>query len=217
MNIENLTPAAKRELFKQLEAEQKKERQLKEGEIESYKSLQDTLVVENLPALVDFAALQNDVVTDVIGCFATLVSLKTDLFNVKEGGQDSHTFTDRKGRGSITIGYNAIIGFDGTETAGVHKVKEYLSTLSGDDEKRQILADLLNTFMKPDRKGNLNPTRIAELCNKKAEIDNQLFSDGIDTIVNAQFKTRTSMYVRGWKLVANEDGTEEKKYFSISA
>ena len=217
MDIEKLTPEAKRELFKQLEAEQRNERLSKQKEIDTYKEMQDGMVVELLPALVAFAEKQKDIVKETIKNLSALVTLKTDLFKVKNGGQDSHTFTDRDGNGSITIGYNAIIGFDGTETAGVQKVKEYLSTLSGDDEKRQILADLLNTFMKPDRKGNLNPTRIAELCNKKGEIDNPLFSEGIDTIVNAQFKTRTSMFVRGWKLVKAEGEADTKIHFSISA
>jgi hypothetical protein len=217
MTLENLTPEAKRELFKQLEAEQRADRLQKEKEIETYKTMQDSMVVEVLPLLVEFADQQKDIVCWTIKNLSALVTLKTDLFKVKDGGQDSHTFTNRDGSGSITIGYNAIIGFDGTETAGVQKVKEYLSTLSGDDEKRQILADLLNTFMKPDRKGNLNPTRIAELCNKKGEIDNPLFSDGIDTIVNAQFKTRTSMFVRGWQLVTKEGEADKKIHFSISA
>lgn len=216
MTLDKLSPEEKKALLKELEAEQIATAKKKEAEIESYKTMSDELVINMLPTLVSFSEQQKGLVTHAFENLSALISLKKELYNTKET-QDSYTFTARDGSGSITIGYNSIIGFDGTESAGVEKVKQFISTLSADDANRKTLADLVNTFMKEDRKGNLNPTRIAELCNKKAEIDSPLFSDGIDTIVKAQFKTRTSMFVKGWKRITNEEGAEIKVQFSISA
>jgi hypothetical protein len=216
MTLENLTPEQKAALIEELKAEQINAQKKKEADIESYKGMQDSLVAEFLPSLLGFSKEQKAIISRTFESFNTLITLKKELYNTKES-QDSHTFTARDGSGSITVGFNSIIGFDGTETAGVHKVKEFIATLSADDENREILAGLVNTFMKADRKGNLNPTRIAELCNKKSEINDPLFSDGIDTIVRAQFKTRTSMFVKGWQRTIGDDGKEVKITFSISA
>jgi hypothetical protein len=217
MDITTLSAKEKRNLFKQLEAEQRDERKKKEAAVAEYKKSQDDLVAKLLPGLIGFYDKQKELVNDTITQFAGLVTAKNYLFTVKDGGQDSHTFTARDGSGSITIGHNVTIDFDGTEAAGVQKVRQFIATLGANDSKRAMLADLLNTFMKPDKKGNLNPTRITELVNKKAEIDNPLFSEGIEIIVGAQFRTRTSMFVRGWKLMVNAGVADQKIHFSLSA
>lgn len=216
MTIAELSPSEKAELLKQLAAEQKSEKERKEKEIATYKDLQDKAVSAAIPGLVKFSESQKSLVETIFADFGALVALKKDLYTTKET-QDSHTFTSRDGMGSITIGYNAIIGFDGTEAAGVQMVKEYISNMSADDDKRKTLGDLLNTFMKTDKNGNLNPTRIAELVNKKAEVNDPLFTNGVDTIVNAQFKTRTSTYVRGWQRIVEEGKPDVKISFSITA
>lgn len=174
------------------------------------------MIADLLPRLVDFNDQQARMVDRTYESLGALIDLKQELYSSK-GMQDSHTFTHRDGSGSITVGFNTIIGFDGTETAGVQKVKEFIGTLSADDAKRATLANLLNTFMKPDKKGNLNPTRITELCQQKAEINDPLFTEGIDIIVSSQFKTRTSRFVRGWKRIVKEDKSEMKITFSITA
>jgi hypothetical protein len=216
MTIESLSPELKQQLLDELKADELQKAKRREAEIESYKGMQDGLVIEFLPELVGFSILQKDIINKVFKSFDTLVTIKKELYSTKES-QDSHTFTARDGSGSITIGFNSIIAFDGTETAGVQKVKQYIETLSGDEENRDILAGFVETFMKVDKKGNLNPTRIVELVNKKSEINDPLFSDGVDTIVKAQFKTRTSTFVKGWQRTVDGEGKEVKITFSISA
>src|SRR5690606_20245342 len=125
--------------------------------------------------------------------------------------------THRKGLGSITLGYNVIITFDGTESEGVKLIKQYIKMLGTGDKNREVLSDLVNTFMKPDKKGNLNPARIAELVSKKEKINHPLFTQGVDIIIQAQMITRTSMYVRGWRLIEKPNGTSVKVQFSLTA
>lgn len=216
MDINTLSPAEKKALKDQLLAEEKEAKQQRENDINTLKSLIDEMVTAKVPDLAEFGKRQTEVVNATFNDFEAIIKLKNDLYGTKEN-QASHTFTSRDGNGSIVVGYNEIIGFDGTEGAGVSKIKQVIASLSSDDENREVLADLLNTFMKPDKKGNLNPTRVAELVSKKEKVNKPLFSEGVDIIVNAQFKTRTSMYVRGWQRIKGENGKEVKLTFSITA
>lgn len=216
MNINTLSPEEKKALKDQLLAEEKEAKAKRENDINTLKSMIDEMVNAKVPNLVDFGKRQTEIVNATFNDFDAIIKLKTELYGIKDG-QASHTFTSRDGNGSIVVGYNEIIGFDGTEGSGVAKIKQVIASLSSDDENREVLADLLNTFMKPDKKGNLNPTRVAELVSKKEKVNNPLFSEGVDIIVNAQFKTRSSMYVRGWQRITGENGKEIKLTFSITA
>ncbi|WP_017258429.1 DUF3164 family protein [Pedobacter arcticus] len=216
MKITDLTPEQKAELKNELANEEKAEKAKREADKVALREMIDTMVTNKTPELVDFGAMQNKVVDSVFKDFESIISLKNELYGIKEG-QASHTFSARDGNSSITMGYNETIGFDGTEGAGVAKIKEVIANLSSDDDNRGVLADLLNTFMKPDKKGNLNPTRVAELNSKKEKVNNPLFTEGVDIIIDAQFKTRTSMYIRGWQRITGENGKEVKLTFSITA
>ncbi|SUJ26384.1 Protein of uncharacterised function (DUF3164) [Sphingobacterium spiritivorum] len=216
MNIENLTPEQKQALRQLLIEEDKATQQKRENDIMALKTMIDEMVTAKVPDLVSFGQKQTDIVNATFKDFEAIIQLKNELYGVKDG-QASHTFTSRDGNGSICVGFNEIIAFDGTEGAGVKKIKEVIASLSSNDENREVLADLLNTFMKADKRGNLNPTRVAELVSKKETVRNPLFSEGVDIIVNAQFKTRSSMYVRGWQRIQGENGKEVKLTFSITA
>lgn len=214
--MENLTLEEKKALKKQWADEEKAAKAKRRAEVATLKEMIDEIVQQIAPGLAVFGLKQNEIVENTYNAFSAVIALKNELYGVADG-QASHTFSSRDGNGSITIGYNEIIGFDGTEGAGVVKIKQVISALSSDDGNREILADLLNTFMKPDKKGNLNPTRIAELVSKKEKVNDPLFSEGVDIIIGAQFKTRTSMYVRGWWRKIEENGKEIKLKFSITA
>ncbi|RQO78083.1 hypothetical protein DBR40_09035 [Pedobacter sp. KBW01] len=216
MNIDKLTPAERKDLLKQLEAKENQAIQKRKDDIEAFKGMVDEMVAAKAPILAEFGKQQNQIVESTFNDFEAVIKLKNDLYGTKDK-QASHTFTSRDGNASIVVGYNEIIGFDGTEGAGVQKIKTVIAGLSADDENREVLADLLNTFLKPDKKGNLNPTRVAELVSKKDKVNNPLFSEGVDIIVAAQFKNRSSMYVRGWQRIQCENGKEIKLQFSITA
>lgn len=214
-DINVMTPAERKALLARLVEDEKAEKEKKADDIEAYKKIVDELVMAVAPDLADFGTLQNIKVEETFRAFQQALALKKDLFGYKDD-QASHTFTARNGLGSVVIGYNEIIGFDGTENAGVIKIREFIKTLAADDENRLVLADLLETFMKPNKKGELNPTRVAELNAKKKSVNNDLFSEGVDIIVNAQFKTRTTTYVKGWFKRETGDGKELKMEFTIS-
>lgn len=216
IDLKQLTPQQLRELTQQVEAEHANKKRQREQNILTYKDLIDELVGSLAPELADFATVQNLTVEKTFNAFDKALKLKMEIYEYSDD-QYSHTFTARDGMSSITLGYNSIIGFDGTEAAGVIKIREYLTSLSDQDENKDILIDLLNTFMKPDKKGNLNPARIAELVAKKEIAKSDLFSDGVDIIVSAQFKARSSQFVRGWFKRMGDNGKELKLNFSITS
>ena len=215
IDITKLSPAQLLELSKaaeQLTAQKKRER---EQNIAAYKAMVDETVVALAPDLASFGTLQGLKVEKTFNAFQQALALKKELYDYKDS-QASHTFTSRDGMASVTIGHNEIIGFDGTENAGVIKIREYMTTLADEDPKRKILVRFLETFMKPNKKGELNPARIVELIGLKEEANDTSFSDGVDIIVNAQFKTRTSTYVKGWFRRQDGEGKDMKLEFSIS-
>lgn len=213
--VKTLSAAEEARLKRQWAAEEKAAKRKREDDIDAYKDMIDETVLSLAPDLADFGTLQNLKVDETFDAFKNALALKKELYDYKDS-QSSHTFTARNGMASICIGYNEIIGFDGTENAGVMKIREFITTLGADDENREILADLLETFMKPNKKGELNPTRVVELISRKDKINKPLFSDGVDIIVKAQFKTRTSTFVKGWFKRINTHGKEVKLEFSIS-
>lgn len=215
IDFSKLSPTELNELSKELERITKTAAREREENISAYKALVDELVKQVAPNLADFGTMQNEKVEETFKAFEEALKLKKELYGYKDE-QASHTFTARDGSASVIIGYNEVIGFDGTENAGVQKIREFIKTLASDDDNRQILADLLETFMKPNKKGELNPTRVAELIAKKDTVANESFHEGVDIIVKAQFKTRTTTYVKGW--IKRKSGVKELKLeFSISS
>lgn len=215
-DINNLTTTERKVLLMELAKQQRDEKARRADDIDAYKKLIDELVHQQAPELVDFGTMQNIKVEETFKIFQQALEIKKELYGYDDK-QASHTFTSRDGAASIIIGYNEIIGFDGTESAGVVKIRDYITSLAADDPKRNILVSFLETFMKPNKKGELNPTRIVELVGLKEEADDAGFTEGVDIIVNAQFKTRTTSYVKGWFKRLDVEGKELKMEFTISA
>lgn len=197
----------------QIIAEEKAKAEGKKQNRIAYKEMIEETVNGFAPELAAFGKSQTDMVNKAFEMFKHALDLKKDLYGYKDD-QASHTFTTDKS--SITIGYNEIISFDGSQSAGVSLIREFISGLAADDENRGVLADLLETFMKPNKKGELNPTRVAELIAKKDKIKDEKFHEGVDIIVAAQFKSRTSTFVKGWVKEIGEDEQEKRTEFTIS-
>jgi len=216
IDVNSLSASEMKTLSAAISARDKIEKNKRTEEIKCLKGMQDDLCYLWLDKLVSFNAAQAAVVDSIFKDAAPLIALKSELYDIKDN-QGSHTFTARDGSGSITVGHNMIIGFDGTSDIGVDKIQMYLSSLSKDDVNRDKIEKILNVLMKRNKKGELNPTRIVDLSNLKSDIDDDLFSEGVDIVVAAQFKTRTSSYVEGWSRVIDKNGKEIKIQFRITA
>ncbi len=205
INLSDLSPEARKKLAQQLKEQNKLEKQKREDNISAFKKLSEEFVTNNIDPLVHHHEITGALIEKLWNGYKSIKELKADVYGTKINEQDSHTSTLEDGSASITIGWNVSIGFDGTESAGVEKIKEFISSLSTDDENNKKLSAAVNTFLKPNAKtGMLNPAKIIELSKLKSEFNDERFNDGLDIIFNAQQRRQNSMYVSGWKIVEFE-------------
>lgn len=214
IDITQLTPEERAELFNKLEENQKTEKKRKEENRKAYKELANEYVERNINTLIGHNNLTEDLIKNLFKDYQAVKEMKTLVYGEKE--QDSHTSTLHDGSASIKIGYNVTIGFDGTESSGVEKIKNFISSLASDDENTKKLTKMVNTFLKPNSKTKmLNPAKIIELSKLREEFNNEEFNDGLDIIFNAQTRNQNSMYVSGWKFVKIE-GKPKKVEFRFT-
>ena len=205
INLSDLSPEARKKLAQQLKEQNKLEKKRREENISAFKKLSEEFVTNNIDPLVHHHEITGALIEKLWNGYKSIKELKADVYGTKINEQDSHTSTLEDGSASITIGWNVSIGFDGTESAGVEKIKEFISSLSTDDENNKKLSAAVNTFLKPNAKtGMLNPAKIIELSKLKSEFNDERFNDGLDIIFNAQQRRQNSMYVSGWKIVELE-------------
>lgn len=205
INLSDLSPEARKKLAQQLKEQNKLEKQRRDENISAFKKLSEEFVTNNIDPLVHHHEITGALIEKLWNGYKSIKELKADVYGTKINEQDSHTSTLEDGSASITIGWNVSIGFDGTESAGVEKIKEFISSLSTDDENNKKLSAAVNTFLKPNAKtGMLNPAKIIELSKLKSEFNDERFNDGLDIIFNAQQRRQNSMYVSGWKIVELE-------------
>ncbi|WP_395974211.1 DUF3164 family protein [Chryseobacterium cucumeris] len=214
--IEALSPEEKKALQKQWKEEEKQAKQKRAEDLKTFKDLSADFVNRNIDPLIHHHEITGHLIEKLWNDYKPLQELKAQVYGVKITGQDSHTSTLEDGTASITIGYNVTIGFDGTESAGVEKIKEFINSLSNDEENVKKLSAAVNTFLKPNAKtGMLNPAKIIELSKLRSEFNDSRFDEGLEIIMNAQQRRQNSMYVSGWKFL-EIDGMPKKLEFRFT-
>jgi len=195
INLSDLTPEARKALKAQLANEDKAEKELKKQNVATLKEMGVEFLKENIDALAMNQIKMEETVAGIFKAMSGYIDLKANIYGIDKLDQDSHTVTHPDGLCSITIGYNAGISFDGTETAGVQKIMDYITALSGneEDENAMKLAKAVKFFLKPNLKtGMLNPGRIIQLNQMRKDFNSPEFDEGMDIIQDAQNKTKGS-------------------------
>lgn len=214
IDTSNLTAKQKTELLKELAKDVKTEKKKLSENRKAYKELSNEYVSRNIDDLVNHNTITENLITALFEDYKVVKELKVIAYGEKQ--QDSHTSTLPDGSASITIGHNVTIGFDGTESSGVEKIKNFISSLSDDDENTKKLSKMVNTFLKPNAKtGMLNPVKIIELSKLRDDFNDEQFNDGLDIIFSAQTRNQNSMYVSGWKFI-EIDGKPKKIQFRFT-
>ncbi|MRI64436.1 DUF3164 family protein, partial [Ornithobacterium rhinotracheale] len=122
----------------------------------------------------------------------TLLDLKSKAYGVRDT-QQSHTFSDDKGN-TITYGFRIIDGWDDTVTAGIDKVREFITSLAK-DEATGKLVHAVNQLLKKDAKGNLKASRVLELTKLAEDFNNDNFTDAVNIIRQAYKPQRSAFFV----------------------
>lgn len=195
----------------------KAEKEQRKQDRAAFKELSADFVNQNIDLLIMHHEATKVVIDNLFKEYESILELKSQVYGTRVDGQDSHTSTLDDGSASITIGWNVSIGFDGTESEGVKKIKDFITSLSDDSENVKKLSKMVHTFLKPNAKtGMLNPSKIIELNKLREQFNNADFDEGLDIIFNAQFRRRNSMYVSGWKYVKEEGKPPRKIEFRFA-
>lgn len=190
LKLENLSPEVKAELLKQAAAELERKKELKKSERKKFKEIVSDEVHTLFNVMHQHVEDMRRAKIDIYNSLQTLIKSKCEVFEV-EGEQKTHTFSTVDGSKRITIGYRDISDWDGTESAGIEKVKNYIASLAADKEKGKA-ANYLQALLKPDRAGKLDPRRIMELQKQAEEMNDVDLLDGVTIIMNAYKLVKTA-------------------------
>lgn len=206
IRLEDLSKEQLDALMKQAEERKLAEEAKKREDKEAYAELVDATVRANYVKLQELSEAMQAVKEEVYNDFKKVLELKNDLYNVKDD-QQTHTFTTADGKLSIELGYRTINDYDSTLSAGIAKIKKYISTFDTDNE----LTEVVNHLLKLDKNGNLKPSRVLELAKLANKIDNIDFKEGVAILQQSYQPRRSSTFIS-----ARENEETGRKYLPLS-
>jgi hypothetical protein len=207
MSNSNLEDLSEQQLEEMLASKRKK----KEETRDAYKALVDDTVSETCQKLIYVSETLSRVKSDVFERFKEVLSLKEEVFSIREK-QRSHTFTTDYY--SITIGYRVNDGWDNTVSSGVAKVNQFIQSLARDDNSAALVETVFN-LLKKDVNGNLRASRVIELQKLTTKFSNAEFTDGVNIIMNAYKPIRSCWFIDAFSF--NAAGEKVNIPLSISA
>ena len=220
IDLSSLSPEQKKKMRLDLQKEEREERQKKQGDITSLKQLSNEFLAQNIEALISRQGEMETMVGEIFDNFGAILNLKASVYGLDRLEQDSHTISLPDGSASITIGNNVGITFDGSETAGVQKIMDYLTAISGSedkDENMQKMAETVKLLLKPSLKTKmLNPSKIIQLNAMRSTYNSPEFDEGMDIIYNAQIRRLGSSYVSGHKFIKIGENQAKKVEFRFT-
>ncbi|MBT0527103.1 DUF3164 family protein [Riemerella anatipestifer] len=176
----------------ELQAELDRRNQEKSEDRRAYKELVNQELVQIIEPLKVVEMHLRESKLYVFESLKSLLDLKSKAYDVKDT-QQSHTFSDDKGN-TITYGFRIIDGWDDTVTAGIDKVREFISSLAK-DEATGKLVHAVNQLLKKDAKGNLKASRVLELTKLAEEFNDLNFTDAVNIIRQSYKPQRSAFFI----------------------
>ncbi|WP_139423005.1 DUF3164 family protein [Chryseobacterium mulctrae] len=214
IDIKALSPEQIKELLSQASPEdlkntlQEKENQ-KDQDRKAYKELVNTAVPSLVGILLGLSQDLSIIKVTIFEGLRTLLDLKQDAYQVKQG-QQSHSFTDDQGNG-ISYGFRVIDGWDDTVNAGIDKIKEVVESMAKDENSAKLVS-VINKLLKKDAKGNLKSSRVLELRQLAVELNDEKFSDAVKIIQDAYKPIRSAFFIEAY----TTDPQGKKVYIPLS-
>lgn len=164
-------------------------------EREAYRSLASTTVDELFPKLEEASTALTGLKREVYDAFARVIETKKEVMGTQANDQRSHSFLSEDGKKRIIVGYYQRDGWDETVEDGIAKVRDYISSLAGDEETRKLV-DIILDLLSRDGKGNLKADKVLQLDKYAESIQDARFSEGVAIIKEAYRPVRTKDFVR---------------------
>lgn len=183
--------------YKQAMEEQSRrdEAQRAKEERDAYRSLASTTVDELFPKLEEASTALTGLKREVYDAFARVIETKKEVMGTQANDQRSHSFLSEDGKKRIIVGYYQRDGWDETVEDGIAKVRDYISSLAGDEETRKLV-DIILDLLSRDGKGNLKADKVLQLDKYAESIQDARFSEGVAIIKEAYRPVRTKDFVR---------------------
>lgn len=194
VNLGDLTPEQKEQLFNEFQAKQKEKADLQKTERAAYKKEVDGSVNVLFEELQTASQYLGKVKNTVLSTLKGFIEKKSELYG-KDADQTSHSFTNEDGSISIIIGYNMTDGWDDTVNSGISKVNGCIRSFAKDKESKALVDTILKLLSK-DGKGNLKASRVLQLKQIADKTENKELIDGIAIIHDAYRPVRSKEYVR---------------------
>ena len=212
-DLKSLTAEERAALKEELEAAAIAEREAVARDRETYKKMVDETVRELFGPLEFLSEAILTTKQHVFSSFDSILEMKQQLYGTKDD-QQSHTFRTEDGKIIMKIGHRVNENFDDTLSAGIEKVKNYMSTLAKDKESA-ALVDTIMELLKKDAKGNLKASRVLELRKLANRVQNVEFSDGIRIIEESYKPVKSCQFIE--VRYKDDKGNEKSLPLSISA
>lgn len=193
MNVKDLKPEEKKELLKQLQAEEAAEKVKIKEDRKAMKEMASETVIGAFGTLMEVSNLLSCCKRETFDNFDDLIKLKNQLYEVKDE-QQSHTFSSLDGNKRITLGYRILDRYDESADAGIAKVREYVDSLAKDAASAKLV-NMVNGLLRRDAKGNLKANRVLELLKMANDSDSELFKDGVQIIADAHRPEKSRYFV----------------------
>jgi hypothetical protein len=157
----------------------------------AYRELVNMQVLQAIPLLKDVSEKLTAAKQSVFRDFQDILDMKSGVMQLTKDNQKSHTFTDAEGRYRLTLGTYILDGYDDTVEDGISIVKEYISSLAGDDARTKSLVSMVLRLLSKDAVGNLKAGRVLQLRKLADESGNARFIEGV-RIIEEAYRPRPS-------------------------
>lgn len=178
---------------------EKQERELKaqkaKEDRDAYRALAASVVDEAFPRLKELSEKLSAEKQITYDSFGVVIDTKNEVVGLSSPGQRSHSFLSSDGCSRIILGHYQRDGWDDTVEVGIAKVKEYITSLAGDEKTRELVEIILDLLSR-DKQGNLQADKVLLLEKYTESIDNENFREGV-TIIKESFRpVRTKDFIR---------------------
>ena len=178
---------------------EKQERELKaqkaKEDRDAYRALAASVVDEAFPRLKELSEKLSAEKQITYESFGVVIDTKNEVVGLSSPGQRSHSFLSSDGRCRIILGHYQRDGWDDTVEAGISKVKEYITSLAGDEKTRELVEIILDLLSR-DKQGNLQADKVLLLEKYTETIDNENFREGVAIIKESFRPVRTKDFIR---------------------
>lgn len=178
------------------EAKERKEALVAEKEKrQHYTGLVDEKLDQVIPQLEDVSALLAKMKTLVYKEFGDILVLKSEIMQGATDENKTHTFTNLEGDKRLTLGSYYIDAYIDTVDSGIAMVRDFLGTLSKDDDSRLLVRAVMKLLSR-GKEGTLKASRVLQLRKMAEESGSERFIEGVRIIEESYRPVVSKTFVR---------------------